>query len=290
MLHFNNLISVMEARDHSKNGARPKSHTSRDHARQRFFLLFIVFCTSISSLFAQDVITLKNGKDIEAIVQEIGDVDVKYKKVENPNGPNYSLKKADIFMIRYANGSKDVFVEDTTPQREERRQPTANNQQINPYNGNVSVQQPYPPLKYTFGRQISPYGSKKSGFLSGLLSFVIPGVGQFYNGDVGAGFLYMGSNIVCNALWMSTIKTDYYGNTYIDEKDKSQFTLGLICGIAVNLSAVVNAAVISNKVNIARGYRLADNTYLQFQPTVIPHNNLLTGKEYAYGMNFRLNF
>ena len=60
---------------------------------------------------AQDVITLKNGNDIQALVQEVGDVDVKYKKFDNPNGPNYTLKKAEIFMIRYANGSKDVFTD-----------------------------------------------------------------------------------------------------------------------------------------------------------------------------------
>ena len=58
---------------------------------------------------AQDIITLKNGEDIQAIVQEIGEVDVKYKKFDNPNGPNYTMKKSEIFMIRYQNGSKDVF-------------------------------------------------------------------------------------------------------------------------------------------------------------------------------------
>ena len=61
------------------------------------------------SVIAQDIITLKNGDDIQALVQEIGEVDIKYKKFDNPNGPNYMLKKSEIFMIRYQNGTKDVF-------------------------------------------------------------------------------------------------------------------------------------------------------------------------------------
>ena len=74
------------------------------------FFLFMGF-----SVTAQDIITLKNGDDIQALVQEIGEVDVKYKKFDNPNGPNYMLKKSEIFMIKYVNGSKDVFADDAVP-------------------------------------------------------------------------------------------------------------------------------------------------------------------------------
>ena len=62
---------------------------------------------------AQDVITLKNGTDINALVQKIGDIEIEYKKFDNPNGPNYILKKSEILMIRYENGSKDIFLDDS---------------------------------------------------------------------------------------------------------------------------------------------------------------------------------
>jgi len=67
------------------------------------------------SAMAQDVITLKNGTDINALVQEIGDIEIKYKNFDNPNGPNYTLKKTEILIIRYANGSKDVFSKEAEP-------------------------------------------------------------------------------------------------------------------------------------------------------------------------------
>ncbi|MDR0811660.1 MAG: hypothetical protein LBN23_05250 [Paludibacter sp.] len=75
-----------------------------------------IFAATPHILFAQDVITLKNANDIQALVQEIGTDEVKYKKFDNPNGQTYVIKKSEIFMIKYANGSKDVFADTpTTP-------------------------------------------------------------------------------------------------------------------------------------------------------------------------------
>ena len=62
-----------------------------------------------SIVVVKDIITLLTGTEIEAIVIEISENEVKYKKTENPNGPSYTMKKSEIFMIKYANGSRDVF-------------------------------------------------------------------------------------------------------------------------------------------------------------------------------------
>lgn len=56
-----------------------------------------------------DIIVLKNGEEIRGMVVEIGVSEVKYKKCDNMMGPNYSIKKSDVFMIKYTNGTKDVF-------------------------------------------------------------------------------------------------------------------------------------------------------------------------------------
>ena len=69
----------------------------------------------VESTLAPDVITLKNGEEIQALVQEIGADHVEYKKFDNPNGRNYTLKRSEIFMIRYANGRKDVFADSPVP-------------------------------------------------------------------------------------------------------------------------------------------------------------------------------
>ena len=118
------------------SSAKPKSQTSRGNIEQRVFLFFAVFCVSITSVVAQDVITLKSGDDIQALVQEVGEVSVKYKKFDNPNGPTYVLSRSNIFMIRYANGSKDVFTDNTAsvapPLVTSQPNTQAQNQQIPP--------------------------------------------------------------------------------------------------------------------------------------------------------------
>lgn len=58
---------------------------------------------------ADDVIYLKNGDEIKAIISEVLTNEVKYKKASNTSGPAYTISKADILMIIYSNGEKDIF-------------------------------------------------------------------------------------------------------------------------------------------------------------------------------------
>ena len=76
-------------------------------------LLFVFIVLLGFTSYAQDIITTKKGEDIKAKVLEITIHEVKYKKVENPDSPIYTLLKSDILMIRYENGSKDIFNEES---------------------------------------------------------------------------------------------------------------------------------------------------------------------------------
>jgi hypothetical protein len=75
--------------------------------KKLLFILIAVFA-SISS-FSQDIITLKTGDEIKSKVLEVTPDLVKYKKWENQDGPIYSSNKSEVFMIKYINGTKDVF-------------------------------------------------------------------------------------------------------------------------------------------------------------------------------------
>ncbi len=76
-----------------------------------FFTAWALFCMSILS-FGQDLITKKNGEDIKAKVTEVTLSEIKYKKFENLDGPIYTLLHKDVLIIRYENGSKDLFTQD----------------------------------------------------------------------------------------------------------------------------------------------------------------------------------
>ena len=60
---------------------------------------------------SQDLIILKNGDEIQSKVVEILPDLIKYKKWDNQDGPIYTSNKVDVFMIKYQNGTKDVFKE-----------------------------------------------------------------------------------------------------------------------------------------------------------------------------------
>jgi len=107
-------VIAMESRDHLSNGVSPKDQMSRGNIIRAFLILVSVIGFGIS-VTAQDVITLKNGTDINALVQKVGEVEIEYKKFDNPKGPNYTLKKSEILIIRYENGTKDIFSEEARP-------------------------------------------------------------------------------------------------------------------------------------------------------------------------------
>lgn len=71
-----------------------------------FILLSIAY---INNCFSQDLITKKNGEDLKVKVLEVNITEIKYKKFENLNGPIFSILKSEVLIIRYENGTKDIF-------------------------------------------------------------------------------------------------------------------------------------------------------------------------------------
>jgi|GEM_PF-683527 len=72
-------------------------------------LIFAILVLFTCQLSAQDYIILLNGDEIKSKVLEINDNTIKYKKYSNLSGPTYSLKKSEIFLIKYQSGDKDIF-------------------------------------------------------------------------------------------------------------------------------------------------------------------------------------
>jgi hypothetical protein len=76
----------------------------------RMLIVFLLFvCITGGAVKGQDVIIKKNGDEIKAKVEQVLDTEIKYRRSDNLTGPVYSISKAEVFMIRYENGAKDVF-------------------------------------------------------------------------------------------------------------------------------------------------------------------------------------
>lgn len=90
--------------------------------KKQFIFLFSLF--SMLTLFSQDVITKQNGDEIKAKILEVTNTELKYKKFDNLEGPVFTMKLNEVFMILYQNGTKEVFnssknVEETTQDSEQ---------------------------------------------------------------------------------------------------------------------------------------------------------------------------
>ncbi|MFM2286003.1 MAG: hypothetical protein RLZZ543_1500 [Bacteroidota bacterium] len=83
-----------------------------------FFFIF-----GILSINAQDIITKKNSDDINAKILEITSSEIKFKKFDDQNGPTFTLLRSEVLMIRYQNGTKDVFSDNSSaPSEDEMRE------------------------------------------------------------------------------------------------------------------------------------------------------------------------
>jgi len=75
----------------------------------KYILLFILFICSSNIIKAQDTLYMRTSESILVKVIEVGTTEVKYKKLDNLNGPIFSILKSDLLIIKYENGIKDNF-------------------------------------------------------------------------------------------------------------------------------------------------------------------------------------
>jgi small-conductance mechanosensitive channel len=82
--------------------------------------ILAIFMAGLFHTYAQDVITLKNGAEIKAKVEEISSSEIKYKQFENLDGPTVVVAKSELFFINYENGTREVMTSEeeksSTPQ------------------------------------------------------------------------------------------------------------------------------------------------------------------------------
>ncbi len=210
------------------------------------------------SLFAQDIIVLHSGDEIEAVVQEVSKSEVWYKKYSFQDGPVYSLPVSDIFMIKYPNGEKDMFTK----------------------------QKPVSSL----------WVAKKEPGLALLCSLLLPGGGQYYNGQYRKGatmtMVYAASMIIAFASMEET--RDYYGNFEYDMSEAS--AVFVTAAFGAYLWSVIDAPISANAINRRNGWlswNLGKNARMSLRPDVNCQTYNMGGyrsTDTSYGAKLSLSF
>jgi hypothetical protein len=71
--------------------------------------LFSILLSCVLSSHAQDTLAKSNGDKVLVKVLEINPGEIRYKRFNNPDGPQYSISKADVKYIVYSNGIRESF-------------------------------------------------------------------------------------------------------------------------------------------------------------------------------------
>lgn len=77
--------------------------------KKTIFIFFFSLLFQFQLTIAQDIIFKRNGDEIKSKVSEVTATEIKFKKSDNLDGPMFTILKSEVMMIKYSNGTKDVF-------------------------------------------------------------------------------------------------------------------------------------------------------------------------------------
>lgn len=161
---------------------------------KKLILSSLLLLFTILSLQAQDVITKKNGEDLSVKIIKVNPDLIEYTKLTMPDGPIFTISKADILMIIYQDGSRDTF----SDYKANDYTSTLSSDQL----AKIATGMKYKELKTIYNHR--DYGSfrgieKYNPALMGVCSFLIPGLGQMISGEGGRGAGFLCGGIACSA-------------------------------------------------------------------------------------------
>lgn len=222
------------------------------------FLGFLIYShDSAAQGVYRDVVYLKNGSIIKGIVVEMDDPD------------SIGIKTADGSLFVYKNDEVDSI------QKEEVRYA------------------PYPPAMHYNYRDYK----RKEPAVSFLFSLLIPGGGQYYNGQYGKGAVMTGICIGSLAMIIAgAVETEeWYGNGYYHYSNRSDALIGIGAAIYFGnyLWSLIDAPIVSNRINKMTRIQLGNNTTLSIKPDYSfnkePFMNGKSGLNPTIGMKLSLD-
>ena len=244
---------------------------------------------------AQDIITKKDGTDIQVRVKEVSPTEVKYLRWDNQEGPLFILPASDILIIRFENGSNYVM-DKPSSSLSERTSLFVSDPSVLDLNGLK-----YNQLKrYYSTADYDQLYSPRYGLGYPWLNLIFPGLAQYCMGEGGLGTKYLlmslGCSILCGVgVGMADVRYyNGYNKTYSQPYGGAGSVLTLVAGaagIAVGVCSIVNAYHVAkvkslyaeDMYNYSRGYSLI------MAPTVL-WASTGSGLQPAPGLGIRVTF
>ena len=227
-------------------------------------LLIVLFIIALPS-FAQDIITKRDGSDIQAKVLEVSKSEVKYKAWDNLEGPTFILTASDVLIIRFENGTNHVM--ESVPQNRA--------YQGGYYTSDVAILEKvdarYKALKSYYNKEeYKSIPNPKYGLGLPWLNLLIPGLAQYIMNEPGLGTKYLLLNVGCNVLISVgfNASSDYSASRILT-------SIGAMGSIVIGVASIVNAydvakvkSLFSEDINnYRRGYSFSLQPAVNFSVT-----------------------
>jgi hypothetical protein len=157
-----------------------------------FSIFAFAFLIGMFSVYAQDVILMRNGEEIEAKVLEISPLEIRYKRFDNLEGPVMVIPAARVLAIRYENGILEIINDGTSDGQESAQAGKLRTYAMNPDKLTIGVfADPIGFLGYgsIIGAEIT------KGSLNAELHLIFPSLGMYadsYDAQL-TGFIGVGS-------------------------------------------------------------------------------------------------
>jgi hypothetical protein len=126
--------------------------------RMKKLNFLLTMCVGFN-LSAQDIIVKRNGDELQCRILEVSKNEVKYKRWTNQDGPAFSEKKSNIFMIKYENGEKDMIAHSSSASES-----SAISSGMNSVDPNEYIFEEPTPISHTY-LKYTTRGSRESGLI-----------------------------------------------------------------------------------------------------------------------------
>jgi hypothetical protein len=197
---------------------------------KKLFLFLLLLLPKF--FFAQDVIVMRSGEEIQAKILEVNETEVKYKKFDYQDGPTFIVSKSKIFMIKYADGSKDVFSETPTENQASKKDSTYGSNILSTnffpiFLGDISFAYEHIGKRGKLGLRIPfyiPVVAKTTNQLGGAFDF------KFYLGKQRGAQYYLGPSIAAYVWNQNTFVGGIMFDNGVSFQPSRQFNITLDAG------------------------------------------------------------
>ena len=218
---------------------------------KRFITFTLLAFVAMVSLSAQDLITKKDGTDIKAKILEVNKSELKYKLWSNLDGPTYLIDISEILLVRYENGTNEVFNSQNTssPKSSPATRSAISDSfhrdyfakdisRINPKMKFQSLKSYYDADDFTY------LGNPAYSPSRAWMNLAFPGLAQFTMGENDLGALYLGLGTI-GTIMMGIPIRDYLACGYFTNVGRAWFVVGSVLCSSIEVISILNAVKVA---------------------------------------------